>query len=271
MIKINHKPIDASQLLAGITNKNLSTIIQLMAIYPTVFEFDTLEDFRFDLKIRMKAIQASVLLEESGAEFTILEDSLCNPQVWQLTKDRAFELWPNIPPHMALNDIFINGRLYSFECGTAILVVFYKAILDSIGPKNFDRIFPDLFLYNWHYHHHLSILVHEGMDYLPGDCLYFKNPDFAPNTPEWQGENAIMLGQNLFFAHGIGVTDQQEIITELNSNRIWGSMISAYLTTHIIQIDSSAYRPYSIKSERDDTDSLDNMIVGEIGSNTYLT
>ena len=177
---------------------------------------------------------------------------------------------------MALNDIFINGRLYAFECGTAILIVFYKAILDSIGSKHFDRIFPDLFLYNWHYHQHLSILVHEGMDYLPGDCLYFKNPDFAPNTPEWQGENAIMLDQNLFFAHGVGVTDQQEIITELNSNRIWGSMISAYLTTHIIQIDSSAYQPYSIREKRDDADSLDaglveHMIVGEIGSNTYLT
>ena len=40
--------IDASQLLAGTTNKNLISIIQLMAIYPTVYEFDTLEDFRFD-------------------------------------------------------------------------------------------------------------------------------------------------------------------------------------------------------------------------------
>lgn len=276
MIKISQKPISVSQLQAGITSKNLLSILQLMARYPTVFEFDTTEDFQFDLKMRLNAIQAAQLLDQSGAEFTILEDSMCNPRVWRLTGDRAFELWPKVPPHIALNDIFINGQLYAFECGTAILVVFYKAILESIGPTNFDRIFPDLFLYNWHYHQSLSILVHEGFDYLPGDCLYFKNPDFAPYAPEWQGENAIMLDENLFFAHGVGVTDQQEIIDELNGNRILGSMISAYLTTHIISIDSSIYKPYSINKARDDTASLGSsllkqIIFGEIGSNTYLT
>ena len=276
MIKISQKPISVNQLQAGVTSKDLLTILQLMARYPTVFEFNTPEDFQFDLTMRLKVIQASILLDQSGAEFTILEDSVCNPRVWRLTGNRAFELWPNVPPHVALNDIFINGQLYAFECGTAILVVFYKAILDSIGPNNFDRIFPDLFLYNWHYHQNLSILVHEGLDYLPGDCLYFKNPDFAPHTPEWQGENAIMINENLYFAHGIGVTDQQEIINELNDNRIFGSMISAYLTTHIISIDSSVYKPYSLNTARDDTDSLGEsflaqMIVGEIGSNTFLT
>ncbi|MGE7600873.1 protein-glutamine gamma-glutamyltransferase [Peribacillus sp. NPDC097675] len=276
MIKISQKPISVSQLQAGITSKNLLTILQLMARYPTVFEFNTPEDLQFDLTMRLNVIQASLLLDQSGAEFTILEDSMCNPRVWRLSGDRTFELWPNVPPHVALNDIFINGQLYAFECGTAILVVFYKAILDSIGPNNFDRIFPDLFLYNWHYHQNLSILVHEGVDYLPGDCLYFKNPDFSPSAPEWQGENAIMLDDNLFFAHGIGVTGQQEIINELNDNRIWGSMISAYLTTHIISIESSIYRAYTINKPRDDTDPLGQsllkqMILGEVGSHTYLT
>ena len=31
-------------------------------------------------------------------------------------------------------------------------------------------------------------------DFMPGDCIYFKNPDVNPKTTEWQGENTIDLG-----------------------------------------------------------------------------
>lgn len=274
MIKINGKPIDFSKLQANISSSNVLTILQLMEKYPTVIEFETMKDFQFELVVRLNVIQAAVLLDQSGAEFTILEESVCNPYIWRLASDGAFQLQPMVPPHVALNDIFTNGSLYAFECGTAILVVFYKAILDAIGPTNFDRIFSNLFLYNWHYHQNLSILIHEDVDYLPGDCVYFINPDFAPNTPEWQGENAIMLREDLYFAHGVGISNQQDIIQELNSNRIMGSMISAYLTTHIINIDSSQYRPFKVKNLRDDDlqdmRHLAHLIVCNIGSKTYL-
>ncbi|MBO0996198.1 protein-glutamine gamma-glutamyltransferase [Bacillus sp. SD075] len=220
-------------------------------------------------------MEAAFALDKSDAEFSTLEESECNIQYWRLSKDGTFTLQPGILPHAALVDIFINGRLYAFECGTAIVVTFLKAILDLIGPRNFDYLFSDLFLYDWRPPRNMALLVHKGRDYSPGDCVYFKNPDHDEATPEWQGENAILLGRNLFYGHGIGITSSQGIIDELNSNRKPNATISAFLTDHIIFLDSSFYRQFQLNIPRSNPDhspvSLSNCIVSEIGPKIYLS
>ena len=66
-------------------------------------------------------------------------------------------------------------------------------------------------------------------DYLPGDRRYFANPDVNPETPEWQGENVIDLGDGLYFGHGIGTHKAETFIRDLNDNRKGDATREAYL------------------------------------------
>ncbi|USK73765.1 protein-glutamine gamma-glutamyltransferase [Peribacillus frigoritolerans] len=275
MIKINHKWLDVSQIQPGTASAKSLETLQCLAEDSNVFEYRNFWDFNFEIQLRNRVIEAAIALDKSGPEFSTLEESQSNQRYWHLSKDGTFTLQPGILPHAALVDIFMNGGLYAFECGTAIVVTFLKAILDLIGPRNFDYLFSDLFLYDWRPPRNMALIVRQGRDYLPGDCVYFKNPDHDLATPEWQGENAILLGRNLFYGHGIGITTAQGIIDELNSNRKPYATISAFLTTHIIFLDSSFYRQFQLNSPRakpDDSPAcLFNCIVSEIGSKIYLS
>ena len=270
MIKVNQQIINAAQVLPGMVPTEALPILSQMGSYPNVYEFGSFEELAFALRMRLLVIQSSISLDQSGAEFTTLEDSHCNQRVWRLTESGAFMLRPGFSPSEAIHDIFMNGPLYGFECGTAIVVVFYTAIINAIGADNFNRLFPDVFLYDWHYHQSLALYVHEGRDYLPGDCLYFKNPDVSPANPEWQGENAILLPDGRCFAHGIGIASMEEILFELNRNRRPYSTIPAYLTTHIISVDSAEYYPYAQgRNDSEENGSLD-MVFSQIGSSTFI-
>ncbi|UYY97654.1 protein-glutamine gamma-glutamyltransferase [Peribacillus frigoritolerans] len=275
MIKINHKWLDVSQIQPGPASAKSLETLQCLAEDSNVFEYRNFGDFNFEIQLRNRVIEAAIALDKSGPDFSTLEESQSNQRYWHLSKDGTFTLQPGILPHAALVDIFMNGGLYAFECGTAMVITFLKAILDLIGPRNFDYLFSDLFLYDFRPPRNMALIVHQGRDYSPGDCVYFKNPDHDLATPEWQGENAILLGRNLFYGHGIGITTAQGIIDELNSNRKPFATISAFLTTHIIFLDSSFYRQFQLNNPRAKPDnspaSLSNCIVSEIGSKIYLS
>ena len=67
------------------------------------------------------------------------------------------------------------------------------------------------------------------IDFLPGDVVYFKNPDFNPYTPEWKGLNAVVLDDGTYFAHGIGIGTAEQFIHILNQMRKpWSNSISLY-------------------------------------------
>ncbi|MDM5211315.1 protein-glutamine gamma-glutamyltransferase [Peribacillus sp. NJ4] len=275
MIKINHKWLDVSQIQPGVASDTSLEILQLLAEDSNVFEYRNFGYLNFDIQLRHRVIEAAISLDKSSPEFSTLDESASNEQYWRVSKDGTFTLQPGIPPHAALLDIFLNGRLYAFECGTAIVVTFLKAILDLIGPRNFDYLFSNVFLYNFRPPSNMALDIHQGTDYLPGDCVYFENPDHDLETPEWQGENAILLGNNLFYGHGIGITTAQGIIDELNSNRKPNATISAFLTTHIINLDSSFYSQFLENNPRampvHSPVSLSNCIVSEIGPKIYLS
>jgi protein-glutamine gamma-glutamyltransferase len=141
-----------------------------------------------------------------------------------------------MPPHKALEDIFKRGSEYTFECATAITIVHYKAMLDLLGPKDFDRICSDLRIGAWvnedHLHRYKSI-TGSAVDATPdrrasldvGDYGYFKNWDVseAGFAAGWQGENVIYLGDGRFYGHPFGVTTEDEIVASLNGERKAGS------------------------------------------------
>ena len=82
------------------------------------------------------------MLYESQVQFAPFKTSRFNPLIWNKTK-YGYLLNPNVLPSYAINDVFINSREYAFECTTAIVIIFYKAVLDTISIRNFNAFFKD--------------------------------------------------------------------------------------------------------------------------------
>ncbi|WP_308218774.1 hypothetical protein [Bacillus cereus group sp. BfR-BA-01347] len=62
-----------------------------------------------------------------------------------------------------------------------------------------------MYLYSWHFDPDLGLKTIYINHFLPGDVVYFNNPDFHPQTPWWIGENAVVLGDGTYFGHGLGI------------------------------------------------------------------
>lgn len=204
----------------------------------SVYRYASLAHLQFELKLRTAIVEAAKALRRSGVQFEDFEHSHCNERFWHLNNRGGFELRSDVTPAEGIRDIFANGPLYGFECATAIVIVLYKGLLDCIREKDFNRMFADLLLYDWHYDADLRLIEKQGAsESFPGDVLYFKNPDVNPRQIEWQGENTVKLEEDLYYGHGIGIESSRAIIAKLNRHRKPGSTVSAYLTDQVISPD----------------------------------
>jgi len=192
---------------------------------------------QFERLARNRVVQSALDLNQSGAQFEVFEKSRCNENYWTRTANGGFLVKASIGPSVAIRDIFLRGPLYAFECATAIIIVFYKAVLDTIGESSFNRLFVNLYLRDWHYDTDLRIKVSQGQVINPGDVVYFRNPEFNPLTPQWQGENAVLISHPYYYGHGAGIVTGAEIIALLNQSRKPGSVVSAYQTETLVQLD----------------------------------
>jgi len=227
----------------------------------------------FEQRMRAGIMEAATALNASGADFAVYKDSRGNPQLWSRTGNGGLSLRNGVTPSEGIRDIFRNGHLYAFECGTAMIIVLYKATIDAIGENAFDLYFRDLFLWDWHYNSNLRLVVnYNKAEALPGDVVYFKNPDHAPDKEEWQGENAIMLENGLYYGHGIGIAPAGVIIDSLNQERVPGSITSAYLTNESLHPDFEHLRSLSMGRELPPTDleQSESAIFSRIGSTSYI-
>ena len=86
-----------------------------------------------------------------SVEFEIFANARCNPKYWDLTGVGGFQLKPDVRPSDAIQDIYNNSSLYAFECATAKVIIFYHAVLNSIGEELFNQYFKNLYLYSWHF------------------------------------------------------------------------------------------------------------------------
>ncbi|ALS30196.1 protein-glutamine gamma-glutamyltransferase [Paenibacillus sp. 32O-W] len=213
---------------------------------PVVYRYSSPEALVFELNMRSRIAEASRAMNASGAAFAVFEYSRANPQYWSVDANGGIRLKSGVRPSDGLRDIFVNGRLYAFECATAMVIILYKATLDMIGNAAFDYYFPNLLLYDWQYDSDLRLITTNNLNEANiGDILYFKNPDFNPATPEWQGENAVVLGDNLYFGHGMGIRTGEAILETLNRRRRPGSVIPAYLTDTVLRPDFNYIRRLS--------------------------
>ncbi|GBG10970.1 protein-glutamine gamma-glutamyltransferase [Paenibacillus agaridevorans] len=215
-----------------------------------LYSYPSLDSLIFELKMRSHIVEAAKAMYASGVSFASFSNSRSNEQYWIRTPQGGFLLRPNVLPSDAVNDIFENGHLYAFECAGAIIIILYKAVLDAIGEAAFNRHFRNLYLISWETDHDLRLNATYNLnETYHGDTMYFKNPDYDRSTPEWQGENAIKLDDNLFFGHGIGIGSAGEMIEKLNRARMPGSMTSAYLDNLIITPDFEFVRQLVYREE----------------------
>ena len=189
------------------------------------------EELIFEISMRRYIIDASLALYRGRLAFRIFRKSFCNEAFWERAANGGFVLKRGAVPSEAIRDIFRNTRKYGTECATAIVMIYYKAVLDAYPENLFNTSFTTITLMNWQQMSELiGVATYRGLaDYIPGDCRYFRNPDVNPLTPEWQGENAIDLGGGRYYGHGVGIGGSDRIIAILNENRADGSEVSAYL------------------------------------------
>lgn len=213
-----------------------------------VYHYPSAEALRFELEARTRLVETARALQASGVRFATFKESRCNESFWSRTPSGGFRLKYGVLPSDGINDIYRSGYLYAFECAAAIVIVLYKSVLDLIGPSRFNIYFADLLIYNWQYDSDLQLVTSYGADEAyPGDILYFQNPDFNPETPEWRGENTILAGYNLFYGHGLGFRPAEGIIAALNSKRRPGSMVSAFLTEQVVRPDFEHLRRLPVR------------------------
>jgi protein-glutamine gamma-glutamyltransferase len=186
----------------------------------------------FEQNLRQEIVNAAYALHKSGMRFAVFADSKANSDFWSRTSNGGWRLNPNANPANAVNDIFSNGYKYATECATAMGIIYYKAVLEVYGEELFNKTFKSIYLMNWDIRD--PLLAKVGMmnnveKLLTGDRAYFANPDHSPDLPQWQGENVIVLEDNLYYGHGIGINTAEHIINALNSKRKSGNPQSAYL------------------------------------------
>jgi protein-glutamine gamma-glutamyltransferase len=241
MIVISDSTVLISEIIGGYPEDSMERqLLEQMSKSTETYQYDTLSQLKFEISLRKEIVNAAIMLKRSRLRFAVFHKSECNPEYWDRTGNGGFLLKSGVKPGEAIRDIFENGQKYATECATAMVIVYYGALLEVFSTEKFDGIFPSIYLMNWH---ELDPLLKEiGLpkkvtDILLGDRCYFNNPDVDPKTPEWQGENVIVLPGGLYYGHGIGIANAGQIIRALNVNRKEGATQSAYF------MEDSAARP----------------------------
>lgn len=249
MIEISRKPFNpdylSSEYLSDAVKKKTLDILNSSS---HIYFYSTYRELKFELDLRSSIVESARDLYTSKIIFREFRLSKCNKDFWERTKNGGFLLLKNIIPSEAINDIFLNGKNYGTECATAVVIIFYKALLDTLGKTIFNKSFPSIFLMDWLYAgDNFDIFRYDNpRDFLPGDCRYFMNPDVNILFPEWRGENTIDLGDGTFFGHGIGIKDAENIVKSLNRRRKIAAKTSAYILESANRLDFKYfYKIYS--------------------------
>ena len=247
MIYIAGTFIDSSSIAEKYPSESIERkALNIMLSSSNIYAYNMLSELEFELNLRKSIVSAAMNLHRSRFSFRLFRETKCNEKYWERTEEGGFLLKDGVKPSEAIKDIFVNSSLYGTECATAMVIVFYGAVVNVFPEEVFDCVFSRIYLMDWMYlDRNLGIgYIRDPEDYLPGDCRYFKNPDVDPLTPHWQGENVIDLSDGLYYGHGIGIGREQDFINTLNKYRISGSETSAYLQRSVTRLNSKRLAMY---------------------------
>lgn len=241
MITISGSAFDISSISGEYPENSVERqLLNKLSASSETYRYDSLNQLKFELDLRKEIVGAAIALNSSGLSFSVFHDSFCNPEYWDRAANGGFSLKEGVKPSEAISDIFENGGEYGTECATAMMIVYYKALLGVYGEELFNKLFPKIYLMDWDVTEPLLKEVgipRKAADILLGDRGYFANPDVNPATPQWQGENVIVLPDSMYYGHGIGVRTAEEIIRALNANRKKNASQSAYLLDTVSRPD----------------------------------
>ncbi|WP_174615862.1 protein-glutamine gamma-glutamyltransferase [Virgibacillus ihumii] len=181
----------------------------------TVYRYSTFQNLETTILIREHIMDAAKKLNNSHVSFATFENTRANTVFWAVTEQGGLHLKKGVKPSAAISDIFKNGYEYAFECATAMIIIYYYALLQYLGTETFNNYFQNLYLYSWFTDSDLVLKIVTDTDPIPGDVIYFDNPDNL--EPQWQGENAVYLGDGLYYGHGMGILSAKEMIKRLNT------------------------------------------------------
>jgi hypothetical protein len=181
-----------------------------------------------EVAFRARVVTAAKDLAASGASFAgSSAGDKVNKELWTMgfggrMQVRKFLANGDIgKPADALRDIFSNGRAYGFECATAMMVIYHKAILDHVGDDAFNEMFTEpknLAFFRWTIEDDdfldVKKLVHKPTPLQPGSHYYYTNPDASAENSAFGGENVLYLGEGQFYAHGIVGQSGTYLVTE---------------------------------------------------------
>lgn len=236
IIKIGEEVIDLKDIVNKFPiNSTEVKILKNLSDSGSIYKYNSFLELKFEIDLRVNIIRAARELAKSGIKFKNYKESTCNLEFWERTRQGGFLLKKDVSPYEAIADIFKNGSKYGTECSTAIIIVYYGALLKMYTKKLFDSVFENIHLYDWHYIDSDLGVATKGIsfDTIPGDCKYFKNPEFDPKTPEWRGENTIYLGDVNYYGHGIGIKTADEMIATLNKYRKTPDSPTAFLAKSV--------------------------------------
>lgn len=208
-------------------------LVNKMFVSDKKYRYDNLNQLKFELTLRKEIVNSAIDLNGSELSFANFKNSKCNSEYWHRMANGGFMMAEGVKANEAIDDIYINGNKYATECATAIMIVYYRALLTVYGNELFNKLFSKIYLMGWYVTEPLLAEVNTidpSVDILLGDRGYFNNPDFNPATPEWGGENIIVLPDSMYYGHGVGITTADEIIRILNSMRKVNATQSAYFT-----------------------------------------
>jgi len=233
MITINNESFDISEIMNNYIEGSVEReLLDSMSRNEKEYTYDSLDTLKFELSLRKEIVDSAIDLNNSNFSFASFEESRCNEDYWERTDNGGFLLRHNVKPSEAIEDIFVNGDKYATECASAVMVVHYKALLNVYKEEIFNKTFSEIYLMDWDVKEELLkdvTILRESNDRLLGNRQYFSNPDVNPDFPEWEGENVIVLQNNMYYAHGIGIVSADGIVKDLNTRRVQGSTNSAYL------------------------------------------
>jgi protein-glutamine gamma-glutamyltransferase len=190
------------------------------------------------VKIGAAIMGAARDLAAARPAFELIKNHRFAPSHWETIGNGSFQVKAGVSPSEALMDIFQNTDAYGFECATAMVIVYYKAMLDLIGAERFDAVCGDLQIGPWVMEDDLRGLrdtdgssfeeadAARRAELRPGDYTYFKNWDVSDEgrAAGWQGENVIYLGRDAngteqYYGHPFGVSTEDHIVEYLNRHR----------------------------------------------------
>lgn len=255
MILIANRPFSGASLMSSYSADSVERqVLNAMRDSTAQYSYDSTQQLTFELQLRHEIVNAADLLNRSGLNFAVFQRSRCNEVYWDRTSNGGFQLKNDANPAQAIRDIYENGRKYATECATAMMIVYYKALLEVFGESQFNKLFKDIYLMNWHVTDPLLRAVgtpKPAVDKLLGDRGYFANPDVDPQTPQWQGENVIIMPGGLYYGHGVGLLTADQIIRDLNGNRVADASRSAYFTDSVGRPDFKLLAGYDHPEQRE--------------------